>query len=321
MSAQAKNLSQLNISPARGERGPEAGRNAAVALRPAGTPVTRMLEAEEELQFIRNWQFKGCVRSRDRIILAYQPLSIRVLRKMRAPAALYEDLLQDACFGLMKALDRFDTERGVRFGTYAIWWIRAEIQDALVRKGPMTGGMTGSARRIQAMSGKARRSALEKLRSEGIEESDANLLKEMADIIGISVKQLQEHEMSLKIISLNSRLFSAEDDGSRSELIDIIACEKTNTAETDVISREARELTKSEIEDMLGRLTEREAYVIRRRIYSEDKPDPLRCIGALFDLTPERIRQIEARAMKKLAKLAQGRNLRSYLDIEDGKDA
>lgn len=321
MSAQAKNLSQLSIAPAKGERGLEMDRNAAVAKRVPGSPAARMLEAEEELQFIKNWQSRECAHSRDRIILAYQPLSIKVLRKMRVPAALFEDLLQDACFGLMKAIDRFDTERGVRFGTYAIWWIRAEIQDALVRKGPMTGGMTGSARRIQAMSGKARRSALEKLRSEGLEDSEENLIKEMADIIGISVKQLQEHEMSLKITSLNSHLFSTEDDGSRGELIDIIACEKTNTAEMDVISREAQELTRNEIEDMLGRLTEREAYVIRRRIYSEDKPDPLRCIGALFDLTPERVRQIEAMAMKKLAKLAQGRNLRSYLDIEDGKNA
>lgn len=269
------------------------------------------LSPENEFRLIMTWKRTGCPLAQQAIILSYKPLSIKVIRKLKVAPEIFDDLMQEACFGLMKALERFEPERGFRFGTYAIWWIRSEVQTALSTIGSQSAGMTGSPRRISAMSKSAKAKAISKIREEGLEENPDTVAIEMARIIGISVKKLQEHELSLRTVSLHTRMDREGEDGG--EMIDLIPCQKTLSPETDYIDRQITSVTQAQIHEMLNLLSEREAEVIKARIYTDEKEKSLREIGDRYNLTPERIRQIEGSALKKLEKMAKNRRLQIHI--------
>ena len=92
-----------------------------------------MLDAETELALARAWRDEGCERSLHRLVNAYMRLAVSMASKYRRYGASMPDLIQEAGVGLMKAAEKFDPERGVRFSTYAVWWIKASIQDYVMR--------------------------------------------------------------------------------------------------------------------------------------------------------------------------------------------
>ena len=101
-----------------------------------------MLDAETELKLAYAWRDERCEASLHRLINAYMRLAISMASKFRRYGAPMNDLIQEAGLGLMKAADKFDPDRGVRFSTYAVWWIKASIQDHVMRNWSMV--RTGS---------------------------------------------------------------------------------------------------------------------------------------------------------------------------------
>ena len=101
-----------------------------------------LLDAETELRLAYAWRDQRCEKSLHRLITAYMRLAISMASKFRRYGAPMNDLIQEASLGLMKAADKFDPDRGVRFSTYAVWWIKASIQDYVMRNWSMV--RTGS---------------------------------------------------------------------------------------------------------------------------------------------------------------------------------
>ncbi|MEL6427171.1 MAG: sigma-70 family RNA polymerase sigma factor, partial [Pseudomonadota bacterium] len=101
-----------------------------------------MLDAETELQLARAWRDDGDERALHRLVNAYMRLAVSMASKYRRYGAPMPDLIQEAGVGLMRAAEKFDPDRGVRFSTYAVWWIKASIQDYVMRNWSMV--RTGS---------------------------------------------------------------------------------------------------------------------------------------------------------------------------------
>ena len=101
-----------------------------------------MLDAETELGLARAWRNDGDEKALHRLVNAYMRLAISMASRYRRYGAAMPDLIQEAGVGLMKAAEKFDPDRGVRFSTYAVWWIKASIQDYVMRNGSMV--RTGS---------------------------------------------------------------------------------------------------------------------------------------------------------------------------------
>lgn len=259
-----------------------------------------LLDAETELQLAYAWRDHRDEAALHRLITAYMRLAISMAGKFRRYGAPMNDLIQEAGLGLMKAADKFDPDRGVRFSTYAVWWIKASIQDYVMRNWSMVRtGSTSSQkslffnlRRVQA---KFEREAM----ARG-EELDRHQLREMiAREVGVPLHdvEMMEGRLSGSDFSLNA-LQSSDEDGR--EWIDILEDDSEQASEGVEQAHDMAQLREWLVEAMQC-LSERERFIIRER---KLRPEPrtLESLGQELGLSKERIRQLEAAAFQKMRK-------------------
>lgn len=257
-----------------------------------------LLDAETELRLARAWRDHRDEQALHRLITAYMRLAISMAGKFRRYGAPMNDLIQEAGLGLMKAADKFDPERGVRFSTYAVWWIRASIQDYVMRNWSMVRtGSTSSQktlffnlRRVQA---KFEREAM----SRG-ENLDSHQLRELVSReVGVPLHdvEMMEGRLSGSDFSLNA-LQSSDDDGR--EWIDAL---EDDTEQGGAIVEQAHDMAQLRdwLIEAMGSLSERERFIVRERKLRED-PRTLESLGEELGLSKERIRQVEAAAFQKM---------------------
>jgi RNA polymerase sigma-32 factor len=257
-----------------------------------------MLDAETELALARAWRDHRDEAALHRLVTAYMRLAISMASKFRRYGAPMPDLIQEAGLGLMKAADRFDPERGVRFSTYAVWWIKASIQEFVMRNWSLV--RTGSTTSQKALFFNLRRIQAELLREArevGEAVDGAELNRRAADRLGVPLADLvmMEGRLSGGDVSLNIR--PAGDEDGR-EWIDSLADEGEETGEMVARSKDAQAL-QGWIAQSLATLTPREQRVIRARKLSDD-PVTLETLGEELGLSKERVRQIEAAALAKM---------------------
>ena len=257
-----------------------------------------MLDAETELALARAWRDHSDEAALHRLVTAYMRLAISMASKFRRYGAPMPDLIQEAGLGLMKAADRFDPERGVRFSTYAVWWIKASIQEFVMRNWSLV--RTGSTTSQKALFFNLRRIQAELLREArevGEALDGAELNRRAADRLGVPLADLvmMEGRLSGGDVSLNIRP-TGDEDGR--EWIDSIADEGEETGEAVARSKDAQAL-QGWLAQSLATLSPREQRVIRARKLAED-PVTLESLGEELGLSKERVRQIEAAALAKM---------------------
>lgn len=257
-----------------------------------------LLTAETEAALARAWRTNGDKAALHRLVTAYMRLAISMATKYRRYGAHMPDLTQEAAIGLMKAAEKFDPDRGFRFSTYAVWWIKAQLQDYVMRNWSLvrTGSTTGqkslffNLRRIEA---KLRHEA----RSRG-EVLEAGALRSAVALeLGVAEADvaMMEGRLAGSDASLNATQ-STDEDGR--EWIDILEDDGAQAADL-VQARHDGAALQRHLAQALGTLTERERLIVEARQLTET-PRTLESLGAELRLSKERVRQLEAAAYGKL---------------------
>ena len=259
-----------------------------------------MLDAETELQLARAWRDQRDEKALHRLITAYMRLAISMAGKFRRYGAPMNDLIQEAAVGLMKAADKFDPDRGVRFSTYAVWWIKASIQDYVMRNWSMV--RTGSTTNQKSLFFNLRRvqARLEREAAASGEQLDKHqLLERIASEVGVPLHdvEMMEGRLSGSEYSLNATQ-STEDEGR--EWIDALQ-DDSPQAEHVIEHRKDTETLRGWLVEAMAGLSERERLIVRERKLRDDART-LESLGDQLGLSKERVRQLEAAAFTKMRK-------------------
>ena len=258
-----------------------------------------LLSSDEEAELAKR-MLEGDEEAKQKLSEANLRLVVSIAKRYVGRGMLFLDLIQEGNLGLMKAVEKFDYTKGFKFSTYATWWIRQAITRAIADQARTIRIPVHMVETINRQV-RAQRQLLQELGREPTPE-------EIADFMGITAEKVVEiQKIAQDPVSLETPIGEEED----SHLVDFIEDTKA-TPPSDVA---AQTMLREQLIAALHKLTPREEKVIRLRYGLDDgKQRTLEEVGKEFNVTRERIRQIEAKALRKLRNPTKSRKLRDYLD-------
>ena len=258
-----------------------------------------LLTAEEEIELATRMA-QGDKDARKRLSEANLRLVVSIAKRYVGRGMQFLDLIQEGNLGLIKAVEKFDYTKGYKFSTYATWWIRQAITRSIADQART---IRIPVHMVETIT-KVKKVSSQLLHENGHEPTP----QEIADRLGITVDRVREIlRISQDPVSLETPIGEEED----SHLGDFIPDEDA-PAPAEAASRT---LLKEQLSEILGTLTPREEKVLRLRFGLEDgRPRTLEEVGKEFDVTRERIRQIEAKALRKLRHPSRSKKLKDFLD-------
>ena len=258
-----------------------------------------LLTAEEEKELAMKME-AGDMEAKKRLAEANLRLVVSIAKRYVGRGMLFLDLIQEGNLGLIKAVEKFDYRKGYKFSTYATWWIRQAITRAIADQARTIRIPVHMVETINKLI-RVQRQLLQELGREPYPE-------EIAEKMGLPVERVREiQKISQEPVSLETPIGEEED----SHLGDFIQDDNVPVP----AEAAAFTLLKEQLVEVLGTLTEREQKVLCLRFGLEDgRARTLEEVGKEFDVTRERIRQIEAKALRKLRHPSRSRKLKEYLD-------
>lgn len=255
------------------------------------------LERENEHQLAVRWKTNGDEDALHELAEAHMRLVISLAVRFRHYGLPVADLIQEGHVGLLEAAARFDPYREVRFSTYATWWIRASIQDYILRNWSIVRGGTSSAQKALFFNLRRLRAKL----SVGDEpKGNVVLFGEIAKALGVNRAdvEMMDTRLSGPDVSLNAPVSDGDNAAAPSERIEFLVDNQPLPDET-VGSAIDSDRRLDWLKDALGRLSEREYNILRERRLN-DEAMTLEELGVQLGISKERVRQIESRAIEKL---------------------
>ncbi|OAB55190.1 hypothetical protein AY600_07250 [Phormidium willei BDU 130791] len=255
-----------------------------------------LLTQEEENELARLWREENDSTALNKLLGSHLRLVIKLARGLRGYGVPIEDLIAEGNVGLMQAAQRYDPERQVRFATYAAWWIRASMHELVLKSGSIVRTVrTGDQKKLffNLRRMKAQRAQLGET-GELTEEA----VGEIAKTLGVSVNDVREMDQRLGIgdVSLDAPLTSEGEDSR----IDFLSDDQAPTPEALIAEEDERDKRRMLLDSAMAGLNDRERHILKERRLSEE-PRTLEELSQVYGVSRERIRQIEARALEKLA--------------------
>lgn len=259
-----------------------------------------LLNAEEERELLDRIQ-KGDMQAKERLVESNLRLVVSIAKKYQNNGLSLMDLIQEANIGLLTAIDKFEPERGYRFSTYASWWIKQTISRALDNKSKLI--------RLPAyiVEGINKMKNAEKVLT--IELGRAPSDEELAKYMGIDLEYAKRLQDNRKEISSLDVSIGEDEEATIGELV----ADTTNLTPEESMDLQVQE---EMLDGILSTLEDRESEVIKHRYgIGGNEPKTLEEVGHLFNLTKERIRQIEAKALRKLRNPCRAKILKEIFDF------
>jgi RNA polymerase sigma-32 factor len=251
-----------------------------------------LLTQEEEFKLAVRYIKSKEIEAAQKLITSNLRFVVKIAFEYKSYGVKLLDLVQEGNIGLMMAVKKFDPYKGYRFISYAIWWIRAYIQNFIIKTWSLVKiGTTQAQKKLFYKIGKVRKA----LESDGAAEKKYELLAKDLDVTKEDIIEM-EQRMSSRDLSLDAPF----DESQELTHLELLREDSPNQEEA-IAQEEEKRIQEREVQNAMKRLNEKEAYVIKNRIMSEE-PLTLQQIGDHLKLSRERVRQIESEALKKLKK-------------------
>ena len=249
-----------------------------------------LLSQEEEFKLAVRYRKYDDIEAAHKLITSNLRFVVKVAFEYKSYGVKLLDLIQEGNIGLMMAVKKFNPYKGYRFISYAIWWIRAYIQNFIIKTWSLVKiGTTQAQKKLFYKIGKVRKA----LESNGEKEKKYDLLAHDLDVTKEDIMEM-EQRMSSRDLSLDAPF----DESQELTHLELLREEGLNQEEA-IAQEEEKKIRQHEVQNAMKRLNEKEVYVLQNRIMAEE-PLTLQQIGDHLKLSRERVRQIESEALNKL---------------------
>jgi len=249
-----------------------------------------ILSAEEEFKLAVRLKKFDDIEAAEKLIVSNLRFVVKIAHEYRNYGLKLADLIQEGNIGIMHAVKKFDPYKGYRLISYAVWWIRAYIQNYIIKSWSLVKiGTTQAQRKLFFKLNQAKK------RLEGLSQKNPEF-GEIAESLGVRESEIAE--MDLRLSNRDLSLDAYVSDEGESTHIDYLTYDGEDQ-EMALIKKEEMDLVKRNIAGALANLNEKETYIIKNRVMT-DSPETLQEIGNKYNITRERARQIEKQALKKL---------------------
>jgi RNA polymerase sigma-32 factor len=255
-----------------------------------------MLTEAEEMKYISAWQKKSDPKSLHALVTSHLRLVVKLANGFRRYGLNQEDLISEGCVGMMQSIDRFDPDKGFRLSTYAKWWIRAAMQEYIMRSWSLVRIGTTVGQKKLFFNLRRMKHELSGTNEGQLSEDDIEFIMDQLKVAKHEVMAM-DGRMSSPDSSLNDIVGDEDQTEWQDRLID-----ESNSPEDSVAAYQEREFQRNLVFSALDDLPEREREIFITRRMNEEK-STLSELGQLFQISPERVRQIEHSVFSKIQKI------------------
>jgi RNA polymerase sigma-32 factor len=251
-----------------------------------------LLTRQEEVRLATQYRANSDLEAAHLLVVSNLRFVVKIAHEYRGYSLKLLDLIQEGNIGLMMAVKKFDADKGYRLISYAVWWIRAYIQNFIMRSWSL----------VKLGTTQAQRKLFFKLRSERERADRAAGNGELASTDALAARlDVAEKEVVDMEARLSARDFSLDvelQDGARQTHLDLLSSD-TTLQEGRIAEMEERQILRSKVYEAMGHLNEKERYIVEKRLMAEE-PQTLQEIGKHFRISRERARQIEGNVIRKI---------------------
>ena len=254
-----------------------------------------ILEKNEEFDLIEDWRLNRNQKSLQRILNAYLRLAVSYARKYSSYGLPIDDLIHEGVLGIMHALEKFDISKDFRLSTYASWWIRASIQDYILKNWSVVRTGSTASQKALFFNLKKIKQQINDVSNEFMGQKEIDKVSDMLKVKSIEVQNM-ESRLSGGDVFLNQKF----DNDSENDMMSLLSDDRDNPEEV-YEDYNDNKIKKEFINNAINTLNERERKIIKLRKLKE-KSITLDELGKMLKISKERVRQIETKALDKLKK-------------------